>query len=73
MNYKKITIFFKENPNAKEFETSVYGVDYSGVTVTVTGDYLVLSIHGDALDDKNTVITEVHHLSTIKNWVTYMA
>jgi hypothetical protein len=73
MNYKKITIFFKENPNAKEFDTSVYSVDYDGVTVTVTGDYLVLSVHGDALDSHDKVITEVHHLSTIKNWVTYMS
>jgi hypothetical protein len=72
MNYKKITIFFKENPNAKEFDSTVYSMDYSGVTVTVTGDYLVLSIYGDALDDKDRIVTEVHHLSTIKNWVTYM-
>jgi len=67
MNYKKITVFFKENPNAKEFDASVYANDYNGVTVTVTGDYLILTIHGD-----EKIITEVHHLSTIRNWVTFI-
>ena len=67
MVYKRVTIWFKENPSAKEFDTSVVSSDYNKVYVTVSGDYLILSLHGD-----ESVATEVHHLSTIKNWVTYM-
>lgn len=67
MIYKKITIWFKENPNAKEFDTSVYTSEYDKVSLSVSGNYLIISLHGDA-----SVATEVHDLSTIKNWVTYL-
>lgn len=67
MIYKKVTIWFKDNPNAKEFDTSVIANDYDKVSLTVSGDYLILSAHGES-----SVQTEVHHLSTIRNWVTYM-
>lgn len=67
MIYNKVTIWFKDNPNAKEFDTSVVASDYNKVSLTVSGDYLILSMHGDSV-----VQTEVHHLSTIKNWITYM-
>jgi hypothetical protein len=67
MVYNKVTIWFKENPNAKEFDASVYSNDYNKVTLTVSGDYLILSLHGD-----DNVKTEIHHLNTIKNWITYL-
>lgn len=68
MVYNKVTIWFKDNPSAKEFDTSVFSTDFNKVTLTVSGDYLILSLHGD-----NEVKTEVHHLSTIRNWVTYLS
>lgn len=67
MVYKRVTIYFKNDPSAKEFDTSVVASDYNNVALTVSGDYLIVSLHGD-----NNVQTEVHHLSTIKNWVTSM-
>jgi len=62
MLYKKVTIWFKENG-------SVIANHFEKVGVTISGDYLVLSIHND---DSTEVTTEVHHLSTIKNWKTYI-
>ena len=62
MLYKRVTVWFIESQ-------SVIAVDYSRVNVTVSGDYLILSSHND---DSTEVTTEVHHLSTIKNWKTYI-
>lgn len=67
MVYKKVTIWFKENPSAAEFDSSVYTSDFNNLALTISGDYLILSLHGDG-----QVATQVHHLSTIKNWVTYI-
>jgi hypothetical protein len=68
MVYKKVTIWFKTDPTAREFDTSVIANDYDKVSVTISGDYLILSLHSE-----ESVTTEVHHLSTIKNWITYMS
>ncbi len=62
MIYKRLTIWFKE-------DGSVIATEYKRVMVTVSGDYMILSIHND---DSTEVTTEVHHLSTIKNWKTYI-
>lgn len=67
MVYKKVTIWFKSDPTAKEFDTSVVASDFNNVVMTVSGDYLIISLHGDS-----QVSTEVHHLSTIKNWITFI-
>jgi len=67
MIYNRVTIWFIGNPDANEFDTSVESSDYNKVTLTVSGDYLIISLHSD-----EQVTTEVHHLRTIKNWVTYM-
>ena len=69
MIYKKVTIWFKENPTAREFDTSVYENNYDKVAITVSGDYLIVSMHSE---EKSEVTTEVHHLSLIKAWKTYM-
>ena len=68
MVYNRVTIYFKNDPNAKEFDTSVVASDYNKVALTVSGNYLIVSLHGD-----ENIQTEVHHLSTIKNWVTFMS
>lgn len=62
MLYKKLTLWIKENG-------SVISTNYQRVMVTVSGDYMILSVHND---DSTEVTTEVHHLSTIKNWKTYL-
>jgi hypothetical protein len=67
MVYNRVTIWFKENPNKNEFDSSVISNDYSKVALTISGDYLILSLHSET-----DVTTEVHHLSTIKNWKTYL-
>lgn len=67
MIYKRVTIWFKENPNAREFDTSVFSNNYEKVALTVSGNYLIISMHGEG-----QVTTEVYELSTIKNWITYM-
>lgn len=68
MNYNRVTIWFKDNPTASEFDTSVFVNEYNKVSLTVSGDYLIISTHGD-----NEVTTEVHHLNTIKSWKTYLS
>jgi len=65
MIYSKVTIWFKENPTAKEFDTSVYTNDYTKVALTISGDYLIISMHNEETQE---VTTQVHHLSTIKSW-----
>jgi hypothetical protein len=62
MLYKKLTLWIKENG-------SIIALEYHRVMVTVSGDYMILSLHND---DSTEVTTEVHHLSTIKNWKTYI-
>jgi hypothetical protein len=62
MLYKKLTLWIKDNG-------SVIALEYHRVMVTVSGDYMILSLHND---DNTEVTTEVHHLSTIKNWKTYI-
>jgi hypothetical protein len=62
MLYKKLTLWVKDNG-------SVIALEYHRVMVTVSGDYMILSVHND---DSTEVTTEVHHLSTIKNWKTYI-
>lgn len=62
MLYKKLTLWIKDNG-------SVIATEYYKVMVIVLGDYMILSIHND---DSTEVTTEVHHLSTIKNWKTYL-
>jgi hypothetical protein len=62
MLYKKLTLWIKDNG-------SVISTNYQRVMVTVSGDYMILSVHND---DSTEVTTEVHHLSTIKNWKTYI-
>jgi hypothetical protein len=62
MLYKKLTLWIKDNG-------SVIALEYHRVMVTVSGDYMILSLHND---DSTEVTTEVHHLSTIKNWKTYI-
>ena len=62
MLYKKLTLWIKDNG-------SVISTNYQRVMVTVSGDYMILSVHND---DSTEVTTEVHHLSTIKNWKTYL-
>ena len=62
MLYKKLTLWIKENG-------SIIALEYHRVMVTVSGDYMILSVHND---DSTEVTTEVHHLSTIKNWKTYI-
>lgn len=59
---KKVTIWFKSNE-------SVFAENYERTMVSVSGDYLILSIHNQ---DSTEVTTQVHHLSTIKNWKTYL-
>jgi len=62
MLYKKLTLWVKDNG-------SIIALEYNKVMVTVSGDYMILSVHND---DSTEVTTEVHHLSTIKNWKTYI-
>ena len=62
MLYKKLTLWVKDNG-------SIIALEYNKVMVTVSGDYMILSVHND---DSTEVTTEVHHLSTIKNWKTYL-
>ena len=62
MLYKKLTLWITENG-------SIIALEYHRVMVTVSGDYMILSLHND---DSTEVTTEVHHLSTIKNWKTYI-
>jgi hypothetical protein len=62
MLYKKLTLWVKDNG-------SIIALEYHRVMVTVSGDYMILSLHND---DSTEVTTEVHHLSTIKNWKTYI-
>jgi hypothetical protein len=62
MLYKKLTLWIKDNG-------SIIALEYHRVMVTVSGDYMILSLHND---DSTEVTTEVHHLSTIKNWKTYI-
>jgi len=62
MLYKKLTLWIKDNG-------SVIATEYHRVMVTVSGDYMILSVHND---DSTEVTTEVHNLSTIKNWKTYI-
>jgi hypothetical protein len=69
MIYKKVTIWFKANANALEFDTSVYENNYNKVAITVSGDYLIISAHDE---DMVEVTTEVYHLSLIKCWKSYM-
>lgn len=62
MLYKKVTILFKEGD-------SIFSLEYQRVMITVSGNYLILSIHND---DSTEVTTEVHNLDGIKNWRTYI-
>lgn len=62
MLYKKITLWFKENG-------SVIALNYEKVSVTISGNYLILSIHNE---DSTEVTTEVHNLEKIQNWKTYV-
>jgi hypothetical protein len=62
MLYKKLTLWIKEN-------SSIIAMEYNRVMVTVSGDYMILSVHND---DSTEVTTEVHHLSTINKWKTYL-
>ena len=62
MLYKRVTIWFKDNG-------SVVATDFEKVSVTISGNYLILSVHND---DSTEVTTHVHHLDGIKNWRTYI-
>jgi hypothetical protein len=62
MLYKRVTIWFKDNG-------SVIATDFERVSVTISGNYLILSIHND---DSTEVTTQVHHLDGIKTWKTYI-
>lgn len=59
---KRVTVWFIEN-------NSIIAQDYEKSIITVSGDYLILSSHNE---DSTQVTTSVHHLSTIKNWKTYL-
>jgi hypothetical protein len=59
---KKVTVWFIEG-------TSIFALDYEKCIITVSGDYLILSLHNE---ESTEVTTQVHHLSTIKNWKTYL-
>jgi len=62
MLYKKITIWFKDGD-------SVFTENYEKVSVTISGNYLILSVHNE---DSTEVTTHIHDLKTIKNWRTYI-
>jgi len=62
MLYKKLTIWFMD-------KNSIFSAEYNRVMLTVSGDYAIVSLHNE---DSTEVTTEVHHLSTIKNWKTYV-
>ena len=50
-------------------KNSIFSAEYNRVMLTVSGDYAIVSLHNE---DSTEVTTEVHHLSTIKNWKTYV-
>jgi hypothetical protein len=62
MIYKKVTIWFKDNG-------SIVAVNYERVGLTISGNYLILSLHND---DSTEVTTEIHELGTIKNWKSFV-
>jgi hypothetical protein len=62
MLYKKVTLWLKEN-------SSVITLNYEKVGITISGNFLVLSIHND---DSTEVTTEIHNLEKVQNWKTYI-
>jgi len=62
MLYKKVAIWFKNGD-------SIYTENYEKVSVTISGDYLILSVHNE---DSTEVTTHIHNLSKIQNWRTYI-
>jgi len=62
MLYKKVTLWLKEN-------NSVIALNYEKVGITISGNFLVLSIHND---DSTEVTTEIHNLEKVQNWKTYI-
>jgi hypothetical protein len=62
MLYKKVTLWIKEN-------SSVIALNYEKVSVTISGNFLVLSIHNE---DSTEVTTEIHNLEKVQNWRTYI-
>lgn len=62
MLYRKVTLWLKENG-------SVLALNYEKVSVTISGNFLVLSIHNE---DSTEVTTEIHNLERVQNWRTYI-
>lgn len=62
MLYRKVTLWLKENG-------SVLALNYEKVSVTISGNFLVLSIHNE---DSTEVTTEIHNLEKVQNWRTYI-
>jgi len=62
MLYRKVTLWLKENG-------SVIALNYEKVSVTISGNFLVLSIHNE---DSTEVTTEIHNLERVQNWRTYI-
>jgi hypothetical protein len=62
MLYKKVTIWLLEGE-------SIITQDYEKVSVTISGNYLILSVHNE---ESTEVTTHVYDLKTVKNWRTYI-
>lgn len=62
MLYKKVTLWIKEN-------SSVIVLNYEKVGITISGNFLVLSIHNE---DSTEVTTEIYNLEKVQNWKTYI-
>lgn len=62
MLYRKVILWLKESG-------SVIALNYEKVSVTISGNFLVLSIHNE---DSTEVTTEIHNLEKVQNWKTYI-
>jgi len=67
--YKKLTIVFKNKPNSDdEFDGGTHIISYDDASITVSGDYLVISIQNTDENGNGVVEGKIHHLREILSY-----
>lgn len=66
MEYKIITILFKNNPNSEDgLDGGTHKVDFTNSDLTISGDNIVVRQHGDG---GNTITGQIFPLNTVHSY-----
>jgi len=65
MEYKELTILFKDNPNSDDEFGGTHKVVFSNASITITGDYCVVGVE----TNKKSVVGKIYHLNTIISYI----